>query len=175
MVRRGDPGRRVGITLLAIAVMLTLFAGRLVQIQGLDSGYYKNAANWEKLKTIVLPALRGTIYSSNDQVLAMTTETYKITADPPQMKAAELPTVAQQLAGPLGLPAAKILTCCSTPPRPSTCSSPPACPPPTREDRGAEGLRRRHLRRRQLRHAPTPTARRPPTWSGSPTSTRRPA
>ena len=110
MVRRGDPGRRVGITLLAIAVMLTLFAGRLVQIQGLDSGYYKNAANQEKLKKIVLPALRGTIYSSNNQVLAMTTETYKITADPPQMKAAELPTVAQQLSGPLGLPAAKILS-----------------------------------------------------------------
>ena len=43
MVRRGDPGRRVGITLLAIAVMLTLFAGRLVQIQGLDSAYYKTA------------------------------------------------------------------------------------------------------------------------------------
>jgi cell division protein FtsI (penicillin-binding protein 3) len=109
MVRRGDPGRRVGITLLAIAVMLTLFAGRLVQIQGLDSGYYKNAALAEKFKKIVLPALRGTVYSSNNQVLAMTTETYKITADPPLMKAAELPTVAQQLAGPLGLPAAKIL------------------------------------------------------------------
>jgi cell division protein FtsI (penicillin-binding protein 3) len=110
MVRRGDPGRRVGITLLAIAVMLTLFAGRLVQLQGLDSGYYKNAALAEKFKKIVLPALRGTVYSSNNQVLAMTTETYQITADPPQMKAAELPTVAQQLAGPLGLPAAKILS-----------------------------------------------------------------
>ena len=110
MVRRGDPGRRVGITLLAIAVMLTLFAGRLVQLQGLDSGYYKNAALAEKFKKIVLPALRGTVYSSNNQVLAMTTETYQITADPPLMKAAELPTVAQQLSGPLGLPAAKILS-----------------------------------------------------------------
>jgi cell division protein FtsI (penicillin-binding protein 3) len=110
MVRRGDPGRRVGITLLAIAVMLTLFAGRLVQLQGLDSGHYKYLANSEKLKKTALPALRGTVYSSNDQILAMTTETYKITADPPQMKAAELPTVAQQLSGPLGLPAAKILS-----------------------------------------------------------------
>jgi len=110
MVRRGDPGRRVGITLLAIAVMLTLFAGRLVQLQGLDSGHYKYLANTEKLKKTALPALRGTVYSSNNQTLAMTTETYQITADPPLMKAAELPTVAQQLSGPLGLPAAKILS-----------------------------------------------------------------
>jgi cell division protein FtsI (penicillin-binding protein 3) len=98
--------------LLAIAVMLTLFAGRLVQIQGLDSASYKAAANEEKLTTTALPALRGTVYSSDHQILAMTTETYQITADPapPVMTAAELPTVAQQLSGPLGLPAAEILT-----------------------------------------------------------------
>ncbi len=89
--------------------MLTLFAGRLVQIQGLDAASYKVAANMEKHKKTVLPALRGTIYSSNHQVLAMTTETYQIWADPPTMKKAGLPTVAQQLSGPLGLPAAKIL------------------------------------------------------------------
>ena len=42
----------------------------------------------------------------------MTTETYQVWADPapPLMTAAELPTVAQQLSGPLGLPAAKILS-----------------------------------------------------------------
>jgi cell division protein FtsI (penicillin-binding protein 3) len=98
--------------LLAIAVMLTLFAGRLVQIQGLDSASYKAAANEEKLYTTALPALRGTVYSSDHQILAMTTETYQITADPapPVMTAAELPTVAQQLSGPLGLPPAEILS-----------------------------------------------------------------
>ena len=89
--------------------MLTLFAGRLVQIQGLDSASYKAAANEEKLTTTALPALRGTVYSSDHQILAMTTETYQITADPPLITAADLPTVAQQLSGPLGLPAAKIL------------------------------------------------------------------
>jgi cell division protein FtsI (penicillin-binding protein 3) len=90
--------------------MLTLFAGRLVQIQGLDSAKYKVLANNEKLKTTALPALRGTIYSSDGQILAAATETYQITADPPLMTAADLPTVAQQLSGPLGLPAAKILS-----------------------------------------------------------------
>jgi cell division protein FtsI (penicillin-binding protein 3) len=90
--------------------MLTLFAGRLVQIQGLDSATYKVLANDEKAFKSALPALRGTIYSSDGQTLAMTTETYLVWADPPNMTAADLPTVAQQLSGPLGLPAAKILS-----------------------------------------------------------------
>ena len=89
--------------------MLTLFAGRLVQIQGLDSASYKAAANSEKLTTTALPALRGTVYSSDHHILAMTTETYQITADPPLITKVSLATVAQQLSGPLGLPATKIL------------------------------------------------------------------
>jgi cell division protein FtsI (penicillin-binding protein 3) len=99
----------VGITFLSIAIVLTLFAGRLVQIQVLQSGYYKAAANAEKLTTITLPALRGTIYGANGQVLAMTIETYTVTADPTQIPAAKRPAVAQQLAGPLGLTAARVL------------------------------------------------------------------
>ncbi len=89
--------------------MLTLFAGRLVQIQVLQSGYYKAAANAEKLTTITLPALRGTIYGANGQVLAMTIETYTVTADPTQIPDAKRPAVAQQLAGPLGMTAAQVL------------------------------------------------------------------
>ena len=83
-----------------------------MQIQGLDGASYKKAANLEKLATTALPALRGTVYSSDHHILAMTTETYQVWADPhpPLMTAAELPTVAQQLSGPLGLPAAKILS-----------------------------------------------------------------
>jgi len=89
--------------------VLTLFAGRLVQIQGMEAAYYRQAAVKEKLTTIPLPALRGTIYGANGQILAMTIETYTITADPPQIPAAAKPVVAQQLAGPLALPAARIL------------------------------------------------------------------
>jgi cell division protein FtsI (penicillin-binding protein 3) len=107
-IRRGEPGRRVGITLLAIAIVLTLFAGRLVQIQGMESGYYKLKANQEKLTPIALPALRGTIYGSNGQILAMTIETFTYTADPTQIPAAGQPAVARELAGPLGLTAATI-------------------------------------------------------------------
>jgi cell division protein FtsI (penicillin-binding protein 3) len=101
----------VGITFLSIAIVLTLFAGRLVQIQVLQSGYYKAAANAEKLTTITLPALRGTIYGAgaNGQVLAMTIETYTVTADPTQIPDAKKPAVAQQLAGLLAMTAAQVL------------------------------------------------------------------
>src|SRR6185437_12219573 len=107
--RRGDPGRRIGITLLAIVFVLTMFAGRLVQIQGMESGYYRQKAESEKLTTLTLPALRGTIYGADGQILAMTVATYTVTADPPQITD-DKATVAQRLAGPLGMPAARVLT-----------------------------------------------------------------
>jgi cell division protein FtsI (penicillin-binding protein 3) len=107
MVSRGEPGRRLGLTLLAVAFVLTLFAGRLVQIQGMESGHYKQLAARERLKPILLPAMRGTITGANGQVLAMTVETYTVTADPPQIT--HMPWAAQELAGPLGMPAAQIL------------------------------------------------------------------
>jgi len=109
-VKRGEPGRRVGITLLTIAIVLTLFAGRLVQLQGMDSGYYKAQAAQEQVKVTPLPALRGTIFGSNGQPLAMTLETYAIDADPPLIPDAQKPAVARQLAGALGMTPAKVIT-----------------------------------------------------------------
>ena len=87
--------------------MLTLFAGRLVQIQGVEAGYYRAQAQTQTLKTISLPAMRGTIYGADGQILAMTVETYTVTADPPQI--ADKPGAAQELAGPLGLSAQQVL------------------------------------------------------------------
>jgi len=107
---RGEPGRRVGITLLAIAIVLTLFAGRMVQLQGMESGYYKTLANQEKRSTVALPAERGFIYAANGQILAMTVETYTVTADPPLIPPGQLASVAAQAAGPLEMTAAQVLT-----------------------------------------------------------------
>jgi cell division protein FtsI (penicillin-binding protein 3) len=115
-VRRGQPGRRVGITLLAITIVLTLFAGRLVQLQGMDSGIYKAKANQQQVQTKLLPAARGNIYGANGKPLAMTIETYTITADPTQITDADKPAVAQELAGPLGLTAARVLNLLRHPP-----------------------------------------------------------
>jgi cell division protein FtsI (penicillin-binding protein 3) len=93
-----------------------MFAGRMVQIQGMESGYYRHAAKQEKLTTISLPALRGTIYGADGQILAMTVETYTVSADPPQI--ADKPLAAQQLAGPLGMPAARVLNLLAHPTSP---------------------------------------------------------
>jgi cell division protein FtsI (penicillin-binding protein 3) len=93
--------------LVAIAFVLTMFSGRLVQIQGMESGYYRAKAASEQAATISLPAVRGTITGSDGTVLALTIEKYTVTADPPQI--ADKPAVARELAGPLGMPAARIL------------------------------------------------------------------
>jgi cell division protein FtsI (penicillin-binding protein 3) len=90
---------------LTTTIVLTLFAGRLVQIQGLDSGYYKAKANTEQVQTESLPAERGVIYGSNGQPLAMTLETFTITADPPEIADADKPAVARELAAAIGQPA----------------------------------------------------------------------
>jgi cell division protein FtsI (penicillin-binding protein 3) len=87
--------------------VLTLFAGRLVQIQGMEAGYYRAQAKGQTFRTISLPAVRGTIYGADGQVLAMTVQTYTVTADPPQI--ADKPQAAQELAGPLGMPAQQVL------------------------------------------------------------------
>ena len=108
-VNRGEPGRRVGITLLVVAIVLTLFAGRLVQLQGMDSARYKAAAASEQVQVNPLPALRGTIFGANGQPLAVTIETFTVTSDPTLIADKDKPAVAQELAGPLHLTAAKVL------------------------------------------------------------------
>ena len=107
---RGDPGRRLGITLLAIIFVLSLFAGRLIQLQGMESGTYRKLASQEGDKTIPLPALRGSITGADGQVLAMTVATYLVWADPPQIPAAQLQHVADSLAAPLDMTADAILS-----------------------------------------------------------------
>jgi cell division protein FtsI (penicillin-binding protein 3) len=108
-IPRGNSNRRLGITLLAVIFLLSMFAGRLVQLQGIESGTYRKLANSQREKTIMLPALRGSITAANGQVLAMTVETYLVYADPPQIPVAQQPEVATKLAAFLGTPAALLL------------------------------------------------------------------
>ena len=96
--------------MLAIIFVLTLFAARLVQLQGLEAGHYRTLALQERNRTIPLPALRGSITGANGEVLAMTVETYLVYADPPLMPAADQPQVATKLAAYLNMPADQILS-----------------------------------------------------------------
>ena len=90
--------------------MLTLFAARLVQLQGLEAGRYRVLALKQRNLTIPLPAVRGTITGANGEVLAMTVATYLVYADPPLIPVAQQAQVATKLAAYLNLPADQILS-----------------------------------------------------------------
>jgi cell division protein FtsI (penicillin-binding protein 3) len=109
-LRRGNPARRLRITLLCIAFALSIFAGRLVQLEGLDSAAYKTDSAHLLLKTISIPAVRGDITTSDGTVLAMTVQTYTVFADPVLIPVASRPPAAAKLAGPLALSASAIMT-----------------------------------------------------------------
>jgi cell division protein FtsI (penicillin-binding protein 3) len=109
LIPRGSPARRLGITLLAIVFVLTLFAARLVQLQGIEAGRYRVLALKQRDLTIPLPAMRGTITGANGEVLAMTVATYLVYADPPQIPAAQQTQVATKLAAYLNMTADQIL------------------------------------------------------------------
>jgi cell division protein FtsI (penicillin-binding protein 3) len=110
LLRRGNTARRLRITLLCMAFALSIFAGRLVQLEGLNSAAYETDSAQLLLKTISTPAVRGDITSSDGTVLAMTVQTYTVFADPVLIPAASRPGVAAKLAGPLGLAASAIMT-----------------------------------------------------------------
>jgi cell division protein FtsI (penicillin-binding protein 3) len=90
---------------------MSLVAGRLIQLQGMQGSYYRAVANNLRQTTTTTPAIRGQITTADGTPLAMTVTTYLVFADPPLITGAKssLATVANALAGPLGLPAATIL------------------------------------------------------------------
>jgi len=99
----------VSATLLCLGIALTLFVGRLVQLQALHWSQYRKAAQTEMKPPmpIRIPAVRGSITSSDGTVLAMTVQTDLVYADPGLIPRAErqrvIPRVAAALAGPLGM------------------------------------------------------------------------
>ena len=101
MLRRSNPRHRLNAAMIAIAVVLSLFAGRLIQMQGLQSSTYKTLAAQDWTHTIHIPTLRGSITTSDGITLAMTEQTSQIVADPQEITAAQKSEVATALAGPL--------------------------------------------------------------------------
>ena len=76
-----------------MAFVLSLFAGRLVLLQGVDPDSYALAATKENTKPFDLHASRGAIVDRNGVPLSVSEDAVAITADPTQTK-----PVAQQLA-----------------------------------------------------------------------------
>jgi cell division protein FtsI (penicillin-binding protein 3) len=92
-----------------MAFALTIFAGRLVQVEGLDSAAYQTDSDQQHPPALIpIPAVRGSITTSDGAVLAMTVQTDTIFADPKLIPVASRALVAARLAAPLKLTAAAI-------------------------------------------------------------------
>jgi cell division protein FtsI (penicillin-binding protein 3) len=76
-----DPRRRGTLLLIATCVVLTVFAGRLVDLQAVKGEALASAALDQRLRTQTLPATRGTILDADGQPLAVTAEARNVTAD----------------------------------------------------------------------------------------------
>lgn len=115
-LRRASPARRLHASLLCVGFALSLIAGRLVQLQGLEGAAYSKQAAMYKLQVIQVPAERGSITTADGTILAMTVQEDKVIADPPQIAGgtAQATMTARQkmaalLAGPLHMTQAAIL------------------------------------------------------------------
>ncbi|MEV6206905.1 penicillin-binding protein 2 [Kitasatospora sp. NPDC051914] len=114
MIRLADPRRRLRAAGIALVVVFTVFAGRLVQLQLLDSHALAAEAGANQYVPVVLSAERGSITASDGTVLATTVDAYDITADPTLFtpEATHVPDAPEQaaalLAPILDLPKEKI-------------------------------------------------------------------
>jgi len=94
---RGSPQLRLRVGFVMIAMVLSLFGARLVQLQGLDPGSYAAMAAAEGTIDAVLPAQRGDILDRNGQPLAVSIDGQMVVGDP-QMTDEQAPDIAKFLA-----------------------------------------------------------------------------
>ncbi|MGE7433332.1 peptidoglycan D,D-transpeptidase FtsI family protein [Kitasatospora sp. NPDC001175] len=81
-VRLGDSRRRLRLITVALTLVFSIFAGRLVQLQLLDSDTLAVAAGANQYYYAKLSAERGSITSSDGVALATTVDAYDVVADP---------------------------------------------------------------------------------------------
>jgi cell division protein FtsI (penicillin-binding protein 3) len=99
----------------AVCTLLLIIGGRLVQLQGLNHGNYADAAHAQRVDTIALHALRGSIVDRSGTVLAYTSDAQDITVDPQQIPAAARAQYAQQLGPLLGMSTAEVTVALAKP------------------------------------------------------------
>ncbi|GCD91704.1 penicillin-binding protein 2 [Nocardioides sp. LS1] len=80
--RRGAPQLRLRFGFIVIAMVLSVFGARLVQLQGIDPNSYAAMAAAEGLVNVDLPAQRGDILDRNGEPLADSVAGYMLVADP---------------------------------------------------------------------------------------------
>ncbi len=94
--RRGSPQLRLRMGFVVIAMVLSVFGARLVQLQGVDPNSYAAMAAAEGLQEVVLPAERGDILDRNGKPLAGSADGLMVVADP-TMTADRAPELARFL------------------------------------------------------------------------------
>lgn len=104
MLRLGNPVRRLRAAMLVMAIVLSLFAGRLVQLQGLDSKVLQAKAVQQRVQPEILPARRGAITDAEGNELAVTVEAREVYVDPKDVDPAKRDLVATTLARELNKP-----------------------------------------------------------------------
>ena len=77
----GNSRARMRALMVGTLVVLSLFAAQLVRIQGFDSDVVAANALAQRTQTEAIPAERGTIYDTNDTVLAQSQERRTVTVD----------------------------------------------------------------------------------------------
>jgi cell division protein FtsI (penicillin-binding protein 3) len=80
--RRGSPQLRLRVGFIVIAMLLSVFGARLVQLQGLDPNSYAQMAAADGLEQVELPATRGDILDRNGEPLADSVDGMMVVADP---------------------------------------------------------------------------------------------
>lgn len=129
----GRPGVRLRGGLLAVLIMLSLIAGRLVWLQGFQAEAYAADAIAQRLSTVQLQAPRGQITDRNGQVLAMSVDARLIYGEPRTIskarcasdKPCDPATIAAELGPALGLPVDELAERLSLTPKATgaTCSA----------------------------------------------------
>lgn len=99
---RGSALFRLRFGFVIIAMVLSVFGARLIQLQGLDPNAYAAMAAREGVVTVDLPARRGAIVDRNGVELASSIDGMFIAADP-QMTRDDAPEIATVLADELGI------------------------------------------------------------------------
>ncbi|MFG3195875.1 peptidoglycan D,D-transpeptidase FtsI family protein [Streptomyces sp. NPDC048208] len=105
-LRLGSPRPRLRLVGLALALVLTAFTVRLLQVQAVDASTYSAKAQQNRFVAHTLTAERGGITDRNGVALAVSEDAYDITADPMmfgsgQLKISDGPEQAAALLAPI--------------------------------------------------------------------------
>ncbi|MFJ6380296.1 penicillin-binding transpeptidase domain-containing protein [Kitasatospora sp. NPDC092039] len=120
-LKLAEPKRRLRVIGVVLSLVLSVFAGRLVQLQLVDADALAADANTNRYLNIPITAERGSITSSDGVALAATVDAYDITADPAMFtpEATGIPDAPEQAAALLspilGVPREKLAADLHTP------------------------------------------------------------